>query len=438
MSSLPLLPRKVYTTGMDGIAAILVGAGLSSRGGSFRPLMHLNGIPMIELALQSILDAAIHTTCVITKHESNEIEAALDAFQHELSHRNSAHDSKSDHVIVKGLDDPKAQDIRICYSKESDHDLARNLAAAYTALNTASAATCGSGVSDASSPYQAVFIVPGDAAGVSAHTYVALAHYALDHQAPIVVPTYNGKRGRLLLLDKSILEELPLHAGTGGLQDMLSHFPWHELAVDDPGVVLGAESPPALETLAAHVRKTRGVSEEIVDELFSLYETPDNVRAHTAAVALVANRMARMLNTFGYGLDSGLCWAGGALHDVNRLEPHHSKVGEENLRELGYDALATVVAAHDQELVMTPCMFTEANLVFVADKLVKETTLVSISRRYEGAFKRFPRGTTIGNLIERDSKNAMMLLDEYASLTGDDALLKGTTDFVRRSHHAKT
>jgi hypothetical protein len=211
--------------------------------------------------------------------------------------------------------------------------------------------------------------------------------------------------------------------------------------VDDPGILLDADTPKALVELASYVRETRGVSKSVAQDLFAANNTPSNVIAHTHAVAQLALRMAQNLNLLGFGLDSQLCYSGGELHDLNRVEPDHSKVASAHLRDLGYCALARVVGAHDHELCLEPHVFSEENLVFVADKMIKETSLVSIKSRYAGAVRRFPPNTQIGALIQRDSERAFSLLKRYVELTGDAAVLRGTNDFDREKgggDHART
>ncbi len=439
-----------YTNTMDTTAAIIPVAGLSSRMNRFKPLLELNGFPMIRLTVQSALDGGAQNVCVITGRNAPKIKEAL-AYQEIIP-------------LVQGLEEPaKPQQGALCFVHNPEYaqsDMLQSIKLGIKALqvNTADsegashctdykdslpAENCFVSPEDTPQsdnlhngryPVEACFVLPGDMPGVSPQTFAALRNYGKDCRPAVLVPTNNGKQGHPLLVSSTCFEALLSFEGEGGLRQALADFEWHEVEVDDPGIQLDADDPEAFALLEHHVRKIRGVSTAVIEELFALYQTPKNVTAHTKAVAEVALRMAHALNRCGQGLDSELCYSGGALHDLNRLERNHSRVAATNLQAFGYEALAAIVAAHDRELVLRPHMFTEANIVFTADKLVKETTLVQIEGRYKGALKRFPPDTEIGKLIQKDSKSAFTLLNTYVKLTGDTALLKGTGDIVRESY----
>jgi CTP:molybdopterin cytidylyltransferase MocA len=388
--------------------------------GSFKPLLALNGFSLIRLTVQSALDSGVERVCVVTGRDAQELEAALiDVKEGRVSRRDTGGGSAQDSAesLVRGLTPPpepeQGQCVFVHNPTYASTDMFESIRLGLEALQAADPAP------------QAVFVLPGDMPGVSPRTLVALLAQWEADRPTVLVPRYSGERGHPLLIDSTAFDALRGFAGTGGLKQALAPYTWQELHVDDPGVLLDADDPSAFQRLERHVRRTRGVSEAIAGELFVRYQTPANVHEHTRAVAEVALRMARVLNRLHYGLDTELCRSGGELHDLNRLEPDHSQVAAAHLRELGYDALATVVAAHDRELRLTPHVFTETNLVFVADKLVKNTTLVSVERRYRGALKRFAPSTEIGAVIQKDHRNVLAFLTRYVQLTGDAALLQG-------------
>ena len=434
---------------MDTYAAIIPVAGLSARMGAFKPLLELNGFPLIRLTAQSALDGGVRTVCVVTGHRAAEVKEALAS-------------QASSRQAVQGLEEPACSpsilpttlEDALLFTHNSHYDKSDMLQSIRLGLHAVLAYDNAKAWAS-----QAVFILPGDMPGVSPKTFVALQKKWQETRPAVLVPCHEGRRGHPLLVSKECFaailteqaeqaalaeqaeqtapgEQSPqqpslLHSpfsllpSQSGLRGALAGFEWQELAVDDPGILLDADTPDAFATLESQVRRTRGVSEAIAEELFAHYKTPSNVQEHTRAVAQVALRMARFLNAKGIGLDAELCRSGGELHDLNRVEPLHSQVAATNLQKLGYETLARVVAAHDRELNIEPALFTEANLVFVADKLVKDTTLVSITERYAGAVRRFPPTTEVGKLIQNDSRRAFALLEQYVKLTGDKALLQG-------------
>lgn len=369
-----------------------------------RLLQNLNGYPLIALTVQSALDSGAQNVCIIAEDTAAEIKTSL---------AHLATTETTDESLVQGLSAPPSP-LQGSVTFAPNYEFMAEDAAP-----------------------EAAFILPADRAGVRPRTFAQLHKQWETTKAAVLVPTYEGARGYPLLLSNSCLEILSAHGDEVSLEEVLAAFAWEELPVDDPGILLNTDTSESFLHLRQYVQKTRGISVSLAEELFAFYETPSNVRTHTKAVAAVAQRMAQELNKHSYGLDSELCRAGGDLHDLNRLEPLHSQVAAHNLQKLGYEALAEVVGAHDSELVLSPHMFTETNLVFVADKLVKENTLVRIEKRYEGALKRFPLATEIGKLIQKDSESAIALLKQYVSVTGDKALLEGTSDFVRGHYHAE-
>lgn len=492
-----------YTSIMDATAAIIPAAGLSSRMGRFKPLLELNGFPMIQLAAQSALDGGVQNAWIVTGRNAGRVKDALLSLSHEESALS----------LVQGLatfSDPRQGGIRLVHNSEyAQTDMFQSVRLGLKALLAAGSqerghaggsvnagsgrgdsgrdsTTGGNGAAsavgdarnseenneevfsensgevigessagssaansrekdDGGSPWtqteavsprapDAVFVLPGDMPGINPRTFAALRRQGEATGASVLVPVYLGQRGHPLLIGKECFDSVLHFDGEGGLPQALANFEWQELEVDDPSILLDADDTTAFTEVERYVRTVHGVGRAIVERLFATYQTPPNVQAHTEAVAEVALRMAQALNRRGLGLDSELCRSGAYLHDLNRLEPDHSRVAAAHLQALGYDALAAVVAAHDRKLTLTPHMFTEANIVFVADKLIKESTLVKIERRYEGALKRFPPDTELGRLIMSDSQSASALLKRYVEITGDTMLMEGTERFVRESY----
>lgn len=475
---------------MTTFATIIPLAGLSSRMGSFKPLILLNGIPLSKLTVSSALDGGSQMVCVVTGRKAKKVRAALTAqdttapeviglpelpysleerllFTHNPAYKNSDmfrsvqlglesllhHEGTCAEKRASAVRESSCLEQRGPETGSGRHGGDEGPEASSGRHDGDEDPETGSGrhkegdrghTESGDEGLQAVFVLPGDMPAVRPKTFKALRDAWKQFKPSVLVPSYHGKRGHPLLVSSSclsaLLEEDVSDSSAEGLRGALANYEWLELEVDDPGILLDADTPEALATLELHVQKTRGVSEELAEEFFSLYKTPANVHEHTRAVAQVALRMARTLNALGFGLDSELCRSGAELHDFARLEPEHSQVAAACLRQRGYEALAAVVETHDRELMLTPLMFTEANLVFVADKLVKNTTLVSLAQRYAGAFERFPPTTSIGKAIARDRASALALLESYVELTGDSAVLQRTTQMIkeeqRRDHAA--
>ncbi len=394
---------------MNDIAAIIPVAGLSSRMGRFKPLLMLNGFFQIQLTVQSALDGGARNVCVVTGHNAGEVEAALSPWKRgcfltsgcsavsehsPASERSLASErsAASECSPASGCSAVSEHSPASEYSQASEYSLVQGLEPlplsvqgslffthnpAYAESDMLCSIQLGlRALLELATPPQAVFVLPGDMPGVSPRTFAALQQAFLRqeteetgggsafetdkgqairkqlHSSPVCntaqvfVSTYQGKRGHPLLVDSVCFDALLSFAEEGGLKQALQQFTWQEVEVNDPGILLDADTPQALETVESHVRKTRGVSSAVVHRLYAEHETPSNVQAHTQAVGEVALRMARALNQQGLGLDSELCRSGGCLHDLNRLEPEHSQVAAAHLKAQGYDALAAVVTVY--------------------------------------------------------------------------------------------
>jgi hypothetical protein len=92
--------------------------------------------------------------------------------------------------------------------------------------------------------------------------------------------------------------------------------------------------------------------------------------------------LAGELNAAEQDLDLTLVEAGALLHDIARLEKKHAAAGARLLAELGYPALAPIVAAHMDLSGVDPNEISEALVVYLADKQVWEDEPVTVEERF--------------------------------------------------------
>ena len=130
-------------------------------------------------------------------------------------------------------------------------------------------------------------------------------------------------------------------------------------------------------------------------EIWRHYHTPEPVIAHCKAVCKQALILARQLNAVGCGLDEEMIRSAALLHDVARLKPHHARAGAALLVREGYPQVAEIVRKHHNLLAelelpghQQPCNMifdgkpSETEVVYFADKLVKETQTVTLEERF--------------------------------------------------------
>jgi len=125
---------------------------------------------------------------------------------------------------------------------------------------------------------------------------------------------------------------------------------------------------------------SRCPSDAEIQTLLADAGTPEKVCAHCAAVA---DRAAFLAAQTTLNVDARMLRAACLLHDIARTEgKHHAAAGADMVRQAGYPHLADIIAQH-HDLLPDACV--EAQLLFLADKLIQGTQEVTITERFEAA-----------------------------------------------------
>lgn len=362
--------------------------------------MTINGFEMIRLTAQAMLDAGVDDVIFVVGRKGERVEAAF-------SQTNKCDQASFDKERVFFVRNPDYAATDMFHSVQLG--LLRMLALEKEQKNERS--------------YDAMLVVPGDMPAISPNTIRNLLIAARKSKADKLAPMYQQRGGHPLLAKRTCFEAMLLPHTKGGLRKALEPFTISYLNVEDKGILLDADTQEAFDQLASYVQATKGVSDEIADELFERFGTPPAVRAHCSTVAAIATRMAERLNVCaGFSFESTLARSAALLHDLNRLSKNHAQVAAQNLQSLGYSAIANVVCAHQTGKDIDQEHFTISNIVFLADKLVCNTEIVSPGQRYSKSLARFADRQQVTKRIMHDQSCAEALLERYIKLTGDDIL----------------
>lgn len=128
---------------------------------------------------------------------------------------------------------------------------------------------------------------------------------------------------------------------------------------------------------------TRRLTEEVCNQLYAKYGTPDHVIGHCLAVSEVGKRMAQAINQHGGHLDEALIWSAGRIHDVMRTEDNHGEVAAEMLVKEGYPDEAQIVRHHMHYQFHAIDQLDETDIMCLADRLVKEDRYVGLDERID-------------------------------------------------------
>lgn len=354
-------------------AGLIAAAGRSRRMEGFKPLLEINGFPMIAMTVQSMENAGIRDITVVVGYRGEEIRAALGPGR------------------VKIVENPSWQDTDMLASVKL------GLAAA--------------------DKREGVFFLPGDIPLTSPETFQRLEEgiSRAETGTEALIPASGGKTLHPPFLFPAGCRKALAYQGGGGLQGALGAMKIKTVETADAGARMDADDQKDLARIREYARKHRGISQKLCEEFYEEVNLPAHIRAHCRAVGELAAWMARRLTEAGAFLDIELCRSGGCLHDLLRLEPFHEKAVRKFLEEKGYLALAAVTGAHRGFEQEPDTLCREDVLVCLADKLIMENRRVSLEERYRKALEK----KEVKKRILQDIEICRRLIKEFEVMTGE-------------------
>lgn len=184
--------------------AVIPAAGLSSRMGSFKPLLSCGGMTVIERTVSSALPFA-DTVVAVAGFRADELSAVLRRrFGDRLTIALNP-DYASTHML---------DSVRIGLSALGECD--------------------------------AFFLLPADMPDISRETYEALIK-AYDPSREALVPILDGRRGHPPLISAGLIPEIMDYSSEGGLRAVLDRHTVHGIPVSDDGVLIDLDTPEDYE-----------------------------------------------------------------------------------------------------------------------------------------------------------------------------------------------
>ena len=153
--------------------------------------------------------------------------------------------------------------------------------------------------------------------------------------------------------------------------------------------------------------------------LWDRFQVPGPVREHQQAVAELAGGWADRLAVAGLPIDRELTYEAALLHDIARTKADHAAQGGRILRGEGYDRLARIVAVHHGLPPGEENCLTEASLVFLADKYVKGSRLVSLEERFTASMGKCS-GSEAVRSHENQRRQAEAVARRLAAVLGEE------------------
>ncbi len=354
---------------------LIAAAGRSSRMDGFKPLMRLNGFPMIQMTVQSLRNGGIEDITVVTGCRAQEMEEVLRPL----------------HVRIVENQDFASTDM---------------LASVRMGLRQ---------IKDA----DVVFFLPGDVPLVAPKSIQKMKE-RLSRQLDadglqVLQPIVGVKEAHPPALLRGGVDMVLSYQGEGGLRGAFNSMQMEQMELLDTGALADADVRADFERLLEYAKKKRGVSLSVCEELYEEAGLLEHIRRHCKAVGDLAASMAERLIAHGACLDVELCRSGGYLHDLCKLSGEHEAAAGNFLRERGYQALAKVVERHKGFLEEPLTVCEEWVLVCLADKLVQEEQRVTIEKRYEKALGH----ASIKPWIVKNITICKKLIKEFEVITGE-------------------
>jgi CTP:molybdopterin cytidylyltransferase MocA len=333
----------------EGVAGLILAAGMASRMGKFKPLLPVPRASALETAVSRMTCAGVANIMVVTGHNKGRLAK-----------------------------EAKRLGCQPVYNARYKSGMFSSVTEGIRALPPSA---------------DAFFLLPADVPLVKTATYKALIDAFCEGcgNPEVVYPTFQGLRGHPPLIGRSLIEPILSWRGEGGLRAFLSNFPHNaaEIPSGDRGTMLDMDTPGDYAKLLAYSEREFYPDPEECEELLRIAGTPQKAVRHSRAVAKSAMLMAMALSGV-VKIDCDLLMSACLLHDIAKGEPDHEARGARWLRKWGYGRVASIVASHKD---LPEKRAYEAEILYLADKITDGTEVLPLGARLERMKSRFPPGS---------------------------------------------
>lgn len=355
--------------------AVIVAGGLSSRMKEFKPLMKIGDKTIIETTISNFQTLGVDEIVVVIGFNAVNIEKKLESY-----------------------------DIKIVRNKNY--------------LTTHMFDSVCMGFKELNNIVDMTFVTPGDSPFVQQFTLKKMVEEMESSNLDIVQPSYEGKNGHPLLLNKNGIGIMLKHDGDMGMQGAISKTRnYKNINFADPGIILDADNMYDYLKLFEYNEHKNCPSVELCEKIQDYFNMSDNQKRHCNKVAHAALNICSMLSQNGIKLNIEIVVAASMLHDIAKGNSMHAEVGAKWVKDMGYDEIAKIVKEH-MELDTISDKLTEKEVVYLADKMVKDDNFVSINERFSNKEKLYNQDEVIIKIVEKRKKQALKL---YTMLNSIDS-----------------
>ena len=357
------------------LAVIIVSGGYSSRMGSFKPFLKFGEKTAIEMIIDTYKSAGINNIIVVAGYQGNEVAEKLN------------------------------ESGTTCIQNEN------YAGGMFTSVRK--------GVKALDNSASAFFMQPVDIPLVKKVTIEALKNKYLESGKGIIYPDFCGRMGHPPLIDGKYREAILRSNGEGGLKKILEEFSHDSIHVPvfDKAVLMDMDTKEDFEKLLGYFNTTAPDMEECCS-ILDIYKVPENIISHCREVTEVSIEILRSLVNAGCELDEYALKAAAMLHDIARNEKNHARAGEKILQEIGYGKVGSIIGSHTDIEVEDKGTITESEILYLADKLVKEDKVISIEERFNHSLNKYKDNPEALRKIENRRDAAFKIIEKIEAATG--------------------
>jgi molybdopterin-guanine dinucleotide biosynthesis protein A/HD superfamily phosphohydrolase YqeK len=252
---------------------------------------------------------------------------------------------------------------------------------------------------------EAFFLLPVDIPLVRVQTIRELMLAYRQKKDDILYPVFMGRRGHPPLIVRRLAWAIGAWGGDNGPHSLLERYEDRaaDVPVADEFIHLDMDTRSNLLRLRKHYQRYEIPTDQECLALFEQWNVPEPVIAHSRTVTRVADTLAETLNNAGCHLNTELLHAAALMHDCAKTSTDHARTGAQLLEDAGFRKTAAIVARHMDVGFDADDMLNETHILYLADKLVLDTTVVSLNERLHIMLPRH-RGASRQIVIHRLAK----------------------------------
>ncbi len=371
---------------IHAMSAVILSAGFSERMGCFKPLMTLGGQRVVDRVVSLYRSAGISDICVVVGHQAAEMKAAL-----------------------------AGSGARIVLNENYQSGM-------YSSVRE--------GIRRMPPRYRAFFIHPVDIPLVRLATVRTLLMTFHQETGKIYYPVFDARRGHPPLIAADLKSEITAYSGAGGLRTLLRRHDAQavDVPVADESILFDLDTPGDHHFLSIRLKnEDMPTPAECRWMMERIYALPDHIIGHCRAVAAVAKILAWEMHHAGLDIDADLVYSSALVHDIARGKDSHAEAGADLLEAWGFSKVAAVVRTHMDIDVKDNGPITEAEILYLADKLVSRDRMVDLDDRFREKMTRYEKNSQALASIRRRLESARkirMKLEKTLCRTIDDILGK--------------